>query len=88
MSLVGEDGLILGYVPPRAPFFEHPCLGELGTPDTFLPNVDRSGMPLDFETYEWMVYGDGRNLSPGRSAYLYGRYPHPSRPNPMRTTRR
>jgi hypothetical protein len=58
----------MGYVPPPAPF---------------QPNVDRSGMPRDFQTYEWLLYGAGRGQSPDRIAFLYGRGPRPpSRPNP------
>ncbi len=46
----------MGAVPPVRPF---------------RPNLDRFGLPRDFETYIWATYGPGREIPPERRAFLY-----------------
>lgn len=50
----------MGYVPPPAPF---------------RPNLDRLGMPKDYATYVWVLYGRRvDDSSPLRRAFLNGRF--------------
>jgi hypothetical protein len=63
----------MGYVPPPPPF---------------RLNVDRFGMPRDYATYVWLLYGrrvsDG---SPARRAFLYGQGPRrPTQPSPTQVS--
>jgi hypothetical protein len=47
-------------------------------------NLDRFGMPRDYATYEWLLYGKRvEDKSPERLAAL--NRGAPSRPNPLRT---
>lgn len=68
----------MGYIPPPPPqnlvalktaFIEN----HGGSSDRLLLNVDRRGMPRDYATYVWLLYGkrvDDR--SPARMAFLHG----------------
>lgn len=67
----------MGYVPPPPPLIRLAAMYDtaarfLRRPDGFSPNLDRHGLPADYETYLWATYGAGRDLSPARRAYLYG----------------
>jgi len=58
----------MGYIPPPAP----PRL-----------NLDSRGMPKDYATYVWLLYGHAvEDDSPARRAFLYGSgkggWEHPS----------
>ena len=37
----------------------------------FRPNLDRFGLPADYETYLWTTYGEGSRINPTRRAFLY-----------------
>lgn len=44
-----------------------------GSSTTFRLNVDRFGLPRDYATYVWLLYGKVvEDKSPARIAFLYG----------------
>lgn len=66
----------MGYVPPRLPEPDLELIDTIGGRSEPIPprlNLDRFGMPLDYATYCWLLYGEVvEDKSPARRAFLHG----------------
>lgn len=66
----------MGYVPepwPSVGDYGEQIMGPHGSDAPFRPNLDRHGMPRDYATYVWLLYGKVvEDDSPARRAFLNG----------------
>ncbi len=67
--------MVMGYIPPPPPLTHLAAIYDTTSRfmgrGSFSPNLDRFGMPADYDTYLWATYGPGSKIDPARRAFLY-----------------